>query len=149
MPTVKDKDLYRFLLINLRYSLRRDNHLAPHSCVEDIKTYLPKIKDKVLKEHTTRQLFREIETALDAPELYGASYYKGILYDYAKLLTSNPKDLAEHTFVFNKQPVIYVSRFGFDKSKYPDYVFDISKVRFSQEETWLELKEYLEKFINN
>ena len=53
-----EKDLYLLLISELRYSIRRDNHLAPDTCCELIKTYLPKLSEP-WRSHTAKQLANE------------------------------------------------------------------------------------------
>lgn len=53
-----EKDLYMLLISELRYSIQRDNHLAPSTCYELIKTYLPKMSEP-WRSHTARQLIDE------------------------------------------------------------------------------------------
>ena len=43
MVKLEDRDLYQLLISELRYSIKRDNHLAPGTCVQHIKMYLPEM----------------------------------------------------------------------------------------------------------
>ena len=43
MIKLEDRDLYQLLIAELRYSLKRDNHLAPSTCCQHIKQYLPEM----------------------------------------------------------------------------------------------------------
>ena len=43
MVELEDRDLYQLLVAELRYSIKRDNHLAPGTCVQHIKMYLPEM----------------------------------------------------------------------------------------------------------
>ena len=43
MVKLEDRDLYQLLIAELRYSIKRDNHLAPGTCVQHIKMYLPEM----------------------------------------------------------------------------------------------------------
>lgn len=56
---VTDADLYMLLISELRYSITRDNHLAPGTACNLIRTYLPKIGD-YWRSHTAKQLLEEI-----------------------------------------------------------------------------------------
>jgi hypothetical protein len=53
-----EKDLYMLLISELRYSIQRDNHLAPSTCCDLIKTYLPQMSEP-WRSHTARQLIDE------------------------------------------------------------------------------------------
>ena len=59
MVKIDDKDLYQLLLAEFRYAVKRDNHLAPSTCVEHIKDYLPEMT-KQWRAHTAEQLTNEI-----------------------------------------------------------------------------------------
>ena len=56
---VTDADLYMLLISELRYSIARDNHLAPGAACNLIRTYLPKIGD-YWRSHTAKQLLETI-----------------------------------------------------------------------------------------
>lgn len=43
MVKLDEKDLYQLLISELRYSIKRDNHLAPGTCIQHIKMYLPEM----------------------------------------------------------------------------------------------------------
>ena len=53
-----EKDLYIMLINEFRYAIRRDNHLAPGTCIELIYKYLPKMQEP-LRSQTARQLADE------------------------------------------------------------------------------------------
>ena len=59
MVKLEDKDLYQLLMSEFRYSVRRDNHLAPGTCVQHIKEYLPRLT-KQWRAHIAEQLTEEI-----------------------------------------------------------------------------------------
>ena len=59
MVKLDDKDLYQLLIAEFRYSVKRDNHLAPGSCAQHIKEYLPDMS-KQWRAHTAEQLTSEI-----------------------------------------------------------------------------------------
>ena len=59
MVSIEDRDLYQFLISEFRYSVRRDNHLAPGTCVDLVMRYLPKLS-KEWCAHTAEQLTNEI-----------------------------------------------------------------------------------------
>lgn len=59
MAKIEDRDLYQLLMAEFRYSVKRDNHLAPSGCVQHIMTYLPELS-KEWQTHTAEQLTNEI-----------------------------------------------------------------------------------------
>ena len=59
MIEIDEKDLYQLLITEFRYSVKRDNHLAPGGCVRHIKDYLPTMS-KQWRVHTAEQLTAEI-----------------------------------------------------------------------------------------
>lgn len=59
MVKLDDKDLFQLLIVEFRYAVRRDNHLAPGTCVQHIQEYLPKM-NKQWRAHTAKQLSEEI-----------------------------------------------------------------------------------------
>jgi hypothetical protein len=59
MVEIDEKDLYQLLIAEFRYSVKRDNHLAPSGCVWHIGDYLPKMS-KQWRVHTAEQLTAEI-----------------------------------------------------------------------------------------
>ena len=59
MVSIEDRDLYQLLISEFRYSVRRDNHLAPGTCVDLVMQYLPKLS-KEWRAHTAEQLTNEI-----------------------------------------------------------------------------------------
>lgn len=59
MISVDDKDLYQLLISEFRYAVRRDNHLAPSTCVHLVKRYLP-LMEKSYRARTAYQLTEEI-----------------------------------------------------------------------------------------
>jgi hypothetical protein len=59
MVKLDDKDLYQLLLAEFRYSVKRDNHLAPGTCAQHIMNYLPDMS-KQWRAHTAKQLSEEI-----------------------------------------------------------------------------------------
>ena len=53
-----EKDLYYLLLSEFRYAVKRDNHLAPGTCVTLIQTYLPMMSEP-WRSITAKQLANE------------------------------------------------------------------------------------------
>lgn len=59
MVKLDDKDLYQLFMAEFRYAVKRDNHLAPDTCVHHIKEYLPEMS-KQWRAHAAKQLSEEI-----------------------------------------------------------------------------------------
>ena len=59
MVNIDDRDLYQLLIAELRYAIRRDNHLAPDTCAQHIKDYLSDMSSQ-WRAHTAKQLSEEI-----------------------------------------------------------------------------------------
>lgn len=59
MVNIEDRDLYQLLISEFRYSVKRDNHLAPGTCVNLVMQYLPEMS-KEWRAHTAHQLTDEI-----------------------------------------------------------------------------------------
>lgn len=59
MVNLEDKDLYQLLISEMRYAIKRDNHLAPSGCVQHVMQYLPEMT-KTWRVHTAEQLTSEI-----------------------------------------------------------------------------------------
>lgn len=59
MVKLDEKDLYQLLIAEFRYAVKRDNHLAPSSCVQHIKAYLPEMQQE-WRAKTAKQLTEEI-----------------------------------------------------------------------------------------
>ena len=82
-----EKDLYQMLISELRYAIKRDNHLAPDTCCELIKTYLPKMSEP-WRSHTAKQLADESIQERLWPLPYSETDYK--IYTYG---TDNKRQL--------------------------------------------------------
>lgn len=59
MLKIEERDLYQLLIAEFRYAVKRDNHLAPSTCIQHVKDYLPKMS-KEWRAHTADQLTNEI-----------------------------------------------------------------------------------------
>ena len=59
MVNIEDRDLYQLLISEFRYSVKRDNHLAPGTCANLVMQYLPEMS-KEWRAHTAHQLTDEI-----------------------------------------------------------------------------------------
>ena len=84
MIKIDEKDLYQLLISEFRYAVKRDNHLAPGTCVQHVMAYLPEMS-KQWQSHTAHQLTDEIITE----RIWGHSKDKSTLDydgDWEKLL---------------------------------------------------------------
>lgn len=54
-----ERDLYWLLMSEFRYAIKRDNHLAPGSCCDLVKKYLPKM-ETYFQQQLAVQLMEEI-----------------------------------------------------------------------------------------
>ena len=71
MVKLDEKDLYQLLIAEFRYAVKRDNHLAPDTCAQHIRDYLPDMS-KQWRAHTAKQLSEEI---IDE-RLWASRYFK-------------------------------------------------------------------------
>ena len=76
MVKLDDKDLYQLLITEFRYAVRRDNHLAPGTCAQHIRDYLP-LMSKQWRAHSAKQLSEEIiEERLCASSVFHEEDFK-------------------------------------------------------------------------
>jgi hypothetical protein len=61
---MKSKTLYQFCITSLRYSQGRDNHLAPHTAIENINEALNHM-DNDFELATAKQIIEEINRDLE------------------------------------------------------------------------------------
>ena len=59
MVKLDEKDLYQLLIAEMRYAIKRDNHLAPSGCIQHIMDYLPEMRNE-WRAHTAEQLANEV-----------------------------------------------------------------------------------------
>lgn len=59
MVKLDERDLFQILIAEFRYAVKRDNHLAPSTCAEHVKNYLPEMS-KQWRAQTAKQLSEEI-----------------------------------------------------------------------------------------
>ena len=59
MVKLDEKDLYQLLIAEMRYAIKRDNHLAPSGCIQHIMDYLPEMRND-WRAHTAEQLTNEV-----------------------------------------------------------------------------------------
>lgn len=120
MVKVDDRDLYQMLISELRYAIKRDNHLAPGTCCMLIKTYLPKM-DKQWQACTAKQLAEESLQERMFPLPYSETEYK--IYAYG---TDNKHQLQndciwEELLVFLLN---YLTEIPSEAERYMKYLYD-------------------------
>ena len=107
MAQIEDRDLYQLMIAEFRYSVKRDNHLAPSGCVQHIMDYLPEMPSQ-WKTHTAEQLTSEVIQE----RLFFAGHPKGHLEqdaEWEKLLV----------FLTN-----YLTKLPFGVDKYMQYIYN-------------------------
>lgn len=133
---VDDHTLYILLLSSERYSIVRDNGLAPSTTCSIIKEYLPKMGD-MFRPHTAQQLIEEIICCLNCPEMSGAHKHKAYYYN---------KDSDTYR-------VVYISDYEYREKKVISSLYDFSsleieeKISFEDEETWINLIDFLKDYV--
>ena len=124
MIKLDDKDLYQLLLAEFRYAVKRDNHLAPDTCAQHIKNYLPEMT-KQWRAHTAKQLSEEI---IDE-RLWASSYFKpdfvfrkGPIYD---VLGGEVKNQLDEDYVWEALLVFltnYLESLPHNTERYMEYI---------------------------
>jgi hypothetical protein len=59
MVKLDEKDLFQFLIAEFRYAVRRDNHLAPDTCAQHVRDYVPEMTGQ-WRAAAAKQLSEEI-----------------------------------------------------------------------------------------
>lgn len=125
MVKVDNRDLYQILMAEFRYAVRRDNHLAPDSCAQHIKNYLPKM-DKTWRAHTAKQLSEEIiEERLFASRWTdpGFMFEKDISFSYG--LACEAKTQLEEDYVWEDLLVFltnYLELLPYNVDRYMEHI---------------------------
>lgn len=124
MVSIDDKDLYQILIAEFRYAVKRDNHLAPSTCAQHIKSYLPEM-DKQWRAHTAKQLSEEI---IDE-RLWASRYFKpdfifrkGPIYD---ILGGETKDQLDEDYIWEDLLVFlvnYLENLPHNTERYMEYI---------------------------
>ena len=98
MVKLDDKDLYQLLIAEMRYAIKRDNHLAPSSSIQHIKEYLPEMS-RQWRAHTTKQLTEEIisERSFMEPRLKQDEAWDDLLVFLLNYLEELPFNLEIYT----------------------------------------------------
>jgi hypothetical protein len=78
---VEQKDLYIFLISEMRYAMERDNHLAPFTFISMYKKYINQFSNEYQKIIKT-QLKGEINFNLALKDYDWKQYWKDFIYEY-------------------------------------------------------------------
>ena len=121
MVALEDKDLFQLLVAEFRYAVKRDNHLAPDTCVQHIKEYLPEMS-KQWKTHTAKQLSEEI---IDE-RLWHSRYFKpGFKFDNS-VLGEEYKEQLNEDYVWEGLLVFltnYLDSLPYNVDRYMEYIY--------------------------
>jgi hypothetical protein len=121
MVKLDEKDLYQLLIAEFRYSVKRDNHLAPDTCAQHIKDYLPEMS-KQWRVHTAKQLTEEI---IDE-RLWHSRYFKpGFKFSIDIVKNNEEKDQLEEDYIWEELLVFlvnYLEDLPYNIDKYMTYI---------------------------
>ena len=123
MVKLDEKDLYQLLIAEFRYSVKRDNHLAPGTCAQHIKDYLPEMS-KQWRAHAAKQLTEEI---IDE-RLWHSRYFKpGFKFNKNSIKdnTDEEKDQLEEDYIWEELLVFltnYLEDLPYNIDKYMTYI---------------------------
>ena len=122
MAMLDDRDLYQLLIAEFRYSVKRDNHLAPDTCAQHVKAYLPKMTEQ-WRAHTAKQLSEEI---IDE-RLWNSGCFHDEDFKFEKYLPlgSNKKQLKED-YVWEELLVFltnYLGTLPHNVNRYMEYIY--------------------------
>ena len=122
MVNIDDRDLYQLLISEFRYSVKRDNHLAPGTCVNLVMQYLPEMS-KEWRAHTAKQLSEEI---IDE-RLWNSGCFHDDDFKFEKDLSfgSNKKQLHED-YVWEELLVFlmnYLETLPHNVNRYMEYIY--------------------------
>ena len=123
MVKLVDKDLYQLLITEFRYAVERDNHLAPGSCAQHIKEYLPEM-DGSWRSHTAKQLSEEIIDERLWHSKYNEPDFKFEQYADSWLSDSSKRQLNED-YVWEGLLVFlsnYIDALPYNASRYMEYI---------------------------
>jgi hypothetical protein len=120
---IEDRDLYQLLLAEFRYAVKRDNHLAPSTCVEHVKQYLPDM-EKGWRAQTAKQLSEEI---IDE-RLWASGCFRDEDFKFEKDLpfSSDKKQLHED-YIWEELLVFltnYITTFPHNMNRYMEHIYD-------------------------
>ena len=105
MIKIAENDLYQLLIAEVRYALKRDNHLAPGTCVQHIMNYLPDMLTD-WKAHTAEQIAGEVIQELAWNDKGGLKYeaeWEKLLKFLLDYLEKRPTNADRYMrYLFNK-----------------------------------------------
>jgi hypothetical protein len=102
MVKLDDKDLFQILIAEFRYAVKRDNHLAPDTCAQHIKDYLPEM-NKQWRAHTAKQLSEEIvDERLCASRYFKPDFTFKVGTTYSIFGDEKVKDQLEEDYVWEE-----------------------------------------------
>ena len=124
MVKLDEKDLYQLLIAEMRYAIKRDNHLAPDTCAQHIKDYLPEMS-KQWRSHTAKQLAEEI-----IDERLWSSKYLEPDFKFEKhvhsFLSESPKRQLDEDYVWEELLVFltnYLESLPSNINKYMEHIY--------------------------
>lgn len=122
MIEIDDRDLYQILIAEFRYAVRRDNHLAPDTCAQHIREYLPEM-NKQWRAHLAKQLSEEI---IDE-RLWASACFHEEEFKFEKDLPfgSNKKQLHED-YIWEELLVFltnYLETLPHNVNRYMEYIY--------------------------
>jgi hypothetical protein len=123
MVKLDEKDLFQLLIAEFRYAIKRDNHLAPDTCAQHIKDYLPEM-DKQWRAHTARQLTEEIIDERLWASRYFEPYFKFEKHVHS-FLSETPKKQLDEDYVWEDLLVFltnYLESLPHNIEKYMEYI---------------------------
>jgi hypothetical protein len=124
MVKLDDKDLFQLLIAEFRYAVKRDNHLAPDTCAQHIKEYLPEM-NKQWRAHTAKQLSEEI---IDE-RLWASRYFKPdfkFTNDVNSFLSDEQKEQLDEDYVWEGLLVFltnYLESLPYNVDRYMDHIY--------------------------
>ena len=105
MIKIAENDLYQLLIAEVRYALKRDNHLAPGTCVQHVMNYLPSMLTE-WKAHTAEQIAVEVIQELAWNDKGGLKYeaeWEKLLKFLLAYLEKRPPNANRYMrYLFNK-----------------------------------------------
>jgi hypothetical protein len=147
MANIDDRDLYQILIAEFRYAVKRDNHLAPDTCAQHIKTYLPEM-NKQWRAHTARQLSEEIiDERLWASKWMDPEFmFKN---DADSFLSTEPKKQLNEDYLWEDLLIFltnYLEGLPYNSDRYMEYIR--GRMTYSEGIDYYS-KELAEKIRNN
>ncbi len=125
MVKLDDKDLFQLLVAEFRYAVKRDNHLAPDTCAQHIKEYLPEM-DKQWRAHAAQQLTNEI---IDERLWHSHRYYDSdfkFKKDINGFLSETPKKHLNEDYVWEDLLVFltnYLEVLPSNVNRYMEFIY--------------------------